>query len=77
MAERCHIPIAAYWRGVPLNEVPRAELEEALMDAHRQITILNRQLCERPVRHIHDLANMGRQNIAAQKHWLLRWMGVS
>jgi hypothetical protein len=74
MAEK--IEMVGYWMGAPLNEVPREELEEALIDAHRQITLLNRQLCEVSVRHIRDLAAMGRQNLDGQKHRLLRWLGV-
>ena len=48
----------AYWKGRPLSEVPRDELEAALSDAYRQIKTLHESLYSSSVAHIGDLARL-------------------
>lgn len=50
----------AYLYDVPISEMTREDLEAALADAHRQITLLHNELGARSIAHINDLAKMRR-----------------
>jgi hypothetical protein len=58
------IPTIAYWMGVPISEMPREELEREFVAAHRRIQELERNICERSVEHIRDLAEMRLRKVA-------------
>jgi len=55
------IPQIAYWKGVRLSEVPREELEQALVEAHQEIERLSRRECELSVANIKQLGLLARR----------------
>ena len=50
------IPTIAYWRGRPLGEMPREELEREFCNAWREIEQLRIKASECSIAHIRDLA---------------------
>jgi hypothetical protein len=50
------VPMIVYWRGVPLSEMSRGELEREFAAAHATIQRLQREVCDRSVAHVRDLA---------------------
>ena len=50
----------AYWMGVPITELPRAELEQALIDTFRELQAAQEAMHRSSVAYIHDLAAMAR-----------------
>lgn len=53
----------ASWRGVPLSDVPRDELEQALVDAHQELQEAQSVACDASIREIHTLAELGRERL--------------
>ena len=57
-------PILATWRGVPVGEIPRDELEREFAVAHRRIQALEANMAAMSIREIHTLAEICRANPA-------------
>lgn len=53
-------PTIALWMGVPLSDLPREELEQALINTCKALEESRRAECDRSVAHIRDLAAMAR-----------------
>jgi hypothetical protein len=66
------IPQISYWMDRPLSELPRDELEREFCAAHREIQRLNKELCDRSVAHVHDLADAARRRLYAKRPWPVR-----
>jgi hypothetical protein len=61
MREEDKLPTLSYWKGVPLAEVPREELEEEFVNAWVRIQELERWISELSVGHIRDIARLARR----------------
>lgn len=57
------VPMVASWMGVPLSEVPREELEQALIDTHRQLEQAQKSWCEASVGEVRALAALRREQL--------------
>lgn len=55
------VPTLGYYRGVPINKMPRQELEAEFVNAWVKIQELERRICDLSVEHIHDIARLARR----------------
>ena len=65
-------PKIALWRGVPLNEVPRDELECALMNAHIALMKNAEDRALQSIERVNELAMSARRRNATWLSRLLR-----
>jgi hypothetical protein len=49
-------PTVAHWCGTPLDKLPHEKLCEIIVEQHAMIGQLTKEVCERSIAHIKDLA---------------------
>ena len=65
-------PTIALWRGVLLNEVPRDELERALIEAHIALLESTKELALQSIERVKELATSARRRNTTWLSRLLR-----
>jgi hypothetical protein len=58
-------PQIAYWMDKPLSELPRRELEQEFVIAHRRIKLLEDQVLELSCENVHLLSEIARGRLSS------------
>lgn len=60
-------PTVITWMGVPLNEIPRDQLEQELVNAWTELGRLRKENADKSVNYIRDIAAMAKRIHEAKK----------